>query len=173
MKREEIALFPRLLDLLHQTVDCASDLIIGMEISQAGNFRVGEIIQKLEKGDTSKTQRFRQRRDNGYTTRFARPRPGKSRGKDTWGRSIPKISIFIPEAPPVAVPAPSSTGTIRISTAKLDALLLQAEEMLSVKLAAGQLALELKVLKNSFTQWEKGKGKKAIVQNSPWARNTG
>ena len=159
-KREEIAPSPRILDLLHQTVDRASDLITELEISHAGKSGVGEIIRKLEEAALQKhnVSGREDRTDLRSDSRAGEHEEGeeKTPGVD----SIPKTSTFIPETPPVIVPAPLSTGTIRISTAKLDALLLQAEEMLSVKLAAGQRALELKELKNSLAQWKKEMGKK-------------
>ena len=160
LKREEIVPSSRILDLLHQTVDRASDLIIGMEISQADKFGAGGIIHKLEEATLQKQS------VSGREER-AEIRPDSPAGEQEKPKektpevdSIPKSSSFIHETPPPAVPAPSSAGTIRISTAKLDALLLKAEEMLAVKLSAGQLALELKMLKDSFKRWKKEREKK-------------
>jgi len=55
--------------------------------------------------------------------------------------------------PPSAPSGPSET--IRISIAKLDALLLKAEEMLSVKLTVGQCAADLQDVVNTFSVWRK------------------
>jgi len=167
LKREEIAPFPRILDLLHQTVDCASDLIIGMEVSKAQKFGVGEIIHKLEEATLQKHSVSGREKRTDIRPDSPAGEQEKAEGKTPGVDLIPKISTFIPETPPVAVPAPSSTGTIRISTAKLDALLLKAEEMLSVKLAAGQLATELKMLKNSLTRWKKESEKKKSLKTAP------
>lgn len=49
----------------------------------------------------------------------------------------------------------SSDDTIRISTAKLDTLLMQAEEMLSLKLMANQRANNLQKILNELLQWNK------------------
>jgi two-component system chemotaxis sensor kinase CheA len=160
LKREEIVPSSRILDLLHQTVDRASDLIIGMEISQADKFGAGGIIHKLEeatlqKQSVSGREEIAEIRPDSPAGEQEKPKE-KAPGVD----AIPKIGTFIPETPPPAVPASSSAGTIRISTAKLDALLLKAEEMLAFKLSAGQLALELKMLKDSFTRWKKERGRK-------------
>lgn len=57
-----------------------------------------------------------------------------------------------------SAPAPDKAAlaeTVRISTHKLDALLLQAEEMLSVKLMAGQHAEDLRDARSGFEQWKK------------------
>lgn len=62
---------------------------------------------------------------------------------------------------PSAMPAPPSrervagTETIRIATEKLDALLLQAEEMLSIKIAAMQRVDDVRALWNQFNQWNR------------------
>ncbi|PWB56975.1 MAG: hybrid sensor histidine kinase/response regulator [Candidatus Methanoperedenaceae archaeon] len=47
------------------------------------------------------------------------------------------------------------TETVRISTAKLDSILFQAEEMLSVKLSASQRAAQLQEIGASFAVWKK------------------
>jgi len=51
--------------------------------------------------------------------------------------------------------AAATSDTIRISTAKLDALLLQAEEMLAVKLTAAQRAADLRQLAADLELWER------------------
>ena len=64
-------------------------------------------------------------------------------------------------APPVhrsepAVLEKSASGdTVRIAVAKLDARLLEAEEMLAAKLATGQRATDLRVLSKQFETWTK------------------
>ncbi|SPJ15882.1 CheA signal transduction histidine kinase [Syntrophobacter sp. SbD2] len=164
LKSEKVAPLPRILDLLHQAVDCASDLITGMEISRAEKFGVGEMIHKLEEAALQEQSVSVKEERTGTRPDSPAGEQEKPEEKTPEVDSIPNISTFIPETPPPAVPAPSSAETIRISTAKLDALLLKAEEMLAVKLAAGQLALELKILKNSFTRWKKERGKKESLK---------
>jgi two-component system chemotaxis sensor kinase CheA len=71
-------------------------------------------------------------------------------------------SLKSPVVPPVAaadVTAPvtsdqrTATDTIRVATTKLDAVLLQAEELLSAKLAATQHALQLRQCRAEPQQW--------------------
>ncbi|CAN2041501.1 two-component system, chemotaxis family, sensor histidine kinase and response regulator WspE [Candidatus Magnetomoraceae bacterium gMMP-15] len=50
---------------------------------------------------------------------------------------------------------PVITDTVRIPVAKLDSLLLKAEEMVSLKLAAGQRIVHLKETIHSFELWKK------------------
>jgi two-component system, chemotaxis family, sensor kinase CheA len=59
------------------------------------------------------------------------------------------------------------TETIRIAKARLNALLLQAEELLSVKLGTGQLAAELRELRAQSAEWER-----QWAQTMPEARRT-
>lgn len=67
-------------------------------------------------------------------------------------------AIHLPPAMPAApasaeVEKTQTTETIRVSMAKMDSLLLHAEEMISVKLTAGQHAAELRELGDSFAMW--------------------
>ena len=56
----------------------------------------------------------------------------------------------------VEEPVLRTTGeTVRVTTAKLDSLLLQAEEMLTVRQAAGERTVELRAVLGSLTEWRK------------------
>jgi two-component system chemotaxis sensor kinase CheA len=66
----------------------------------------------------------------------------------------PSLDPPRPEAPATAPPL-SSAETVRIAVAKLDARLLEAEEMLTVKLTAGQRVSELTGLTAQFEEWRK------------------
>ncbi len=169
LKREEITLSSRIMDLLHRTVDRVSDLIMGMDISDAVKSGVGEIIHKLEEAALPKHSVADRKERADIRTDPAAEEQEKTREVD----SVLRTGTSSPENPPVPVPAPSSRGTIRISTAKLDALLLQAEEMLSVKLATSQRALELKELKNSLSRWKKEREKKKSFKTAPGRKTQG
>ena len=87
-------------------------------------------------------------------------------------QSSPAIPQAIPDQPPATV-APAATpatppgdrslparstppsATLRISAAKLDALLLQAEELLSLKLNANQRGSDLQGIATTFAEWDK------------------
>ena len=60
-----------------------------------------------------------------------------------------------PSAPTEESPARFTGETIRVATAKLDALLLQAEEMLAVRQAAGERTIELREVLGSLVEWRK------------------
>lgn len=71
------------------------------------------------------------------------------------------------QAPPVerferlASLAPETGETVRISTAKLTTLLVQAEELLAFKFSAGHLAGELRTLQTEVSDWKKACAKSA------------
>jgi two-component system chemotaxis sensor kinase CheA len=75
---------------------------------------------------------------------------------DTAHRALDSMSqaIGAPSLQPVSVPAAASE-TVRITVRSLDTRLLEAEEMLSAKLAADQRATDLSVLAGRFEQWRK------------------
>lgn len=61
-----------------------------------------------------------------------------------------------PQAPPISAAERSVLPeTIRVSTTKLDALLLEVEDMVSLKLVAGQRASELNEAYTSLVKWRK------------------
>jgi two-component system chemotaxis sensor kinase CheA len=168
LKRKEIALSPLILDLLQQTVDYASDLITAMDTLKAEKSGVGEIIHKLEEAGLHQRRKVSGAEE---TTDIRADSAGvdlEKREESTPGADLtPKTGTFLLETPHAHVPAPPSADTIRIPTIKLDVLLLQAEEMLSVKLAASHRALELKELKKSLTQWQKEERKKQSFKTGP------
>ena len=70
------------------------------------------------------------------------------------GESPPAaVATAPPERPPAALAA--SGDTVRISTARLTALLVQAEELLAFKFSAGHLVGELRALDADVAQWKK------------------
>ncbi len=124
MKRKEIVPSPGVLDLLHKAVDVSGKLVAGEELSAPAKSEMKKLILELESiGRMQKTGA----EDKGP---LALERRGVSQG------------------PPA--PAAVRAETIRISAAQLDALLLQAEEMVSVKFATGRRAADLGELKKIF-----------------------
>jgi two-component system chemotaxis sensor kinase CheA len=55
----------------------------------------------------------------------------------------------------IEIPPPTMAETVRVSTGKLNSILLQAEELLSAKLASGQRIAELEGLDSTLATWEK------------------
>ncbi len=127
LKRKEFAASHGMFDVLHQAVDCVDKLVSeDKEITATGRSKVKEHIQQLE---------------------------SILKGGE---KNLEKIEIKpAEEQPKKAETKPLPAETVRISKAKLDSVLLQAEEMISVKLASGQRAAELRELCASFALWKK------------------
>ena len=125
LKRKAAIPSAHMLDLLHKAVAFIGKLVGGEGLTASEKSGVKELIRGLE-GE------------------IAKPAPA-SKPPDT------------PVHEPPAAPGPSAApaATIRISVAKLDALLLQVEEMLLVKLATAQRVTELKQVKKTFDLWKK------------------
>ena len=69
---------------------------------------------------------------------------------------VPQESRAEPVSPRISQTLiPKLTETVRIPTAKLDAIFLQAEELLSAKLAAGRRARELREMRMDLASWNK------------------
>ncbi|MEX0804166.1 MAG: response regulator [Candidatus Binatia bacterium] len=128
-------------DTLHHAVDMIRNILTYSEPGQRAfdQRQCSEIIQRLGRlqGRAASTSR----------ANFARP--------DT-AHAEPPSDQLAPLSPPVVPETSALFGeTVRISTAKLDARLLQAEEMLAVKLTAAQRAVDLRGVTALFEQWHK------------------
>lgn len=140
LKRKDIALSPPLLDLLHNAVDALGELLpsAGTEPAAAETSWVTELIQRLDgalKGE--QVQAPQEQPEHAGAEAVSRPAPYQS----------------LTEEKPVLA------DTVRISTAKLDSLLLQTEELLSPKLAAGQRAVETREIHAALAAWNKRRAK--------------
>ncbi|MGA2400783.1 MAG: response regulator [Syntrophobacteraceae bacterium] len=158
-KRKAITLSSRVLDLLHQAIDCTAGIVAG-EVSPSDRSKIGELVQKLEEVTRIQKPEVADTYER-IDIKFDAAYPGEISVHESITpdvESTPKTSIFIPPEVP-AVLAQALAGTIRVSSAKLDELLLLAEEMLSIKLATAQRTAELKGLKNDFVRWKKEKAK--------------
>ena len=127
MKRRQIHVRPELFDLFHAAVDSLDQLLLSLEAGEtpADAGQYRDLVYRLER------------------------------------------SLHTPAPPPLAEPAvrpepsvpppprPAESGTVRIATEKLDVLLREAEELLSVKLAATQRADDLAEIGRLLAGWEK------------------
>lgn len=126
-RRQAVAPSPDLFDLLHRTTDTIGTLLLAGD--SGGTIPVRDLIVTLEQ--TAKRASFR-------------PSPLK-----------PPPVESTPRLDSQSAGCGNVSDTIRISAAKLDSLLRQAEEMLMLKQAAIQHAAELKELGAGFSVWEK------------------
>ncbi len=155
LKLGRIALSAPLSDLLHQTVDFCYRLIDTDKPSPADKTEIKQLIRQLDdalppEADADAEPEEPQPVEPGEIVirqvEIAAPREEPP---------APDSSPEPAERTPSTSAIPLTAETVRISTAKLDALLLQTEEMISVKLATGQRAAELRELKKAFDLWKK------------------
>ncbi len=163
LKRQEIALSPALFDRLHKAVDTLGKLLlsVGAERTAAEEYRITEITQGLEavlKGTLLPPE------------------------QQEWKKTEVEVPI-VPESE-ASLPSKKAAGlrplhedkpfwveTVRVSTAELDSLLRQAEELLAAKLTGGQRAAELQEVNTALAIWERRRAKihpdvRAIQQSS-------
>jgi two-component system chemotaxis sensor kinase CheA len=150
LKRDRLALSAPLSDLLHQTVDFCCRLIDAEKLSAADKTEIKLLIRQLD-GSIPE--------EKGELPESAVQIEAAS-GANTEEASSPEFSD-----PPVRETADAplretaAAETVRISATRLDALLLQTEEMISIKLATGQRAAELRELRKTFDLWKKERQK--------------
>ena len=130
LKRKEIVPEPGLLDLLHRTVNLLGELLAALREG-------GDLIEKKEIRDL--------RRELDDTTRRAHRGKRTMVNEETLVDHSPLLRL---EKQPIPAPVPgaiqATTETIRVSKQKLDSILLQTEELLSIKQAVGQRAAEVR-----------------------------
>ena len=132
LKRKEITLSAELFDLLHESVDSLRLFLSADEAEGMVNekTKVVVLIRKLEKaakGIMSETESRRQEAGDGKQK----------------------------EREDIISTKQAATETVRISTKKLDSILLQAEELLSVKPATAQRVTDLWDINATMELWKK------------------
>ncbi len=157
LKRSKVTLSPELFDILHNAVDFLDKLLLvaGTEQAAGERSRIHELTLDLDNAS------------RGIPMMSSQIGSGDVQGENS---ILNEPEVYQPpteRAGPrsLAEEKPASMDTVRISAAKLDSVLLQAEEMVSAKLAAGQRAAELREAVISFGAWEK-----AWSKISPYVR---
>ncbi len=145
LKRGEIVLSPRLLDTLHQGVDGLGELLASAaaESTDRSDSAVPELVRVLDetlKQSLSAT-RTEHREESGSRARDREPAPPSqevAQRPTSWAER-----------------RSAAAETVRIATSKLDPLVRQAEELVSVKLVLAQRAEELGQVGRGLAGWEK------------------
>ncbi|MBU1566730.1 MAG: hybrid sensor histidine kinase/response regulator [Proteobacteria bacterium] len=175
LKGGRVDLSAQTCDALQQTVDYCFRLVDGEEITTADKSVIRELKSRL--GDAVSEDSGREKTTEPMSAQD-RQLAEEVTEKDKEGEepfvqkpeiteSLERSADLTPSLPPERQP-PTSAGpvapeTVRIATSKLDALLLQAEEMISLKIAAGQRAAELRELKRSFDLWKKKRPRERLI----------
>jgi len=130
LKRREIALSAGMFDVLHHAVDGLETLLLSLNAGTAANEKsaTNSMVRQIEdllKG--TKTIKVRDEREQ-------RPMPdGQTMLPPTSPQDLSKESRNV-----------AAMETVRVPVSRLESLMLQAEEMLSAKLAVGQLSIDLR-----------------------------
>ncbi len=169
--------FPEMYDTLYNTIDSIRKIVASPDKDYG--VCVAEIIGKLSgliKSDPADPPKAK---DEGTKKKIKGPLSKKMKKAEVLPPDVKAEVPFLPDQskaleadkqeieevaadktiPKGAVPHAMS-GTVRISTDKLDSILLQAEEMLTVKLMIGQISADLNDLIASSEQWNKEQAKK-------------
>lgn len=157
LKRKEIVCTSNIFDLLHRAVDLALKMVAGEELSSSDKTSIGELVKRLEgvaqEPGLSTSKGTGGKFDDIFPEKKAQ-REGALPASRSLNSSIPKSLDSSDQALNFSIPR-FLNSYVRISAGKLDSLLLQAEEMLSIKIAAGRLAGELKELNGLLGRWKK------------------
>ncbi len=132
-KRQDAAPSPAVLDSLHRTLDAASRVMAGPAVSP-------------QSPDPMRSQ----------SAPVVTTPPAAS------AASRPAVELREDAGAPAEVippAAPTAVDTVRIAVAKLDARLLEAEEMLTAKLTTGERASDLAAVVGRFEEWRLEWGK--------------
>lgn len=178
MKRHELKGSPELFDLLQQAVDHIGRLLPVVEGKRSAKEKSlhRELIGRLEEAAKGEEAGFGIL-DSGSETRQAEieeaakaedlppfsepqpPAPEPPAQRPAQQPAAPESQTGAPEQ----VLCPGITETVRVATTKLSSVLLQSEEMLSAKLAAGQRVVQMRETRSAFVAWKKEWGKVAPV----------
>ncbi|HWQ35673.1 MAG TPA: ATP-binding protein, partial [Blastocatellia bacterium] len=140
LKRQTLTFTPELINLLYQTVDLLAEQTEGSGAKHDSGTPPGgaAIIEQLE-----------------AAARNERPPAPPETVVSEPELAAPLVGDETGAPPEPASDKPARAETVRISVARLDALLLEAEEMLSVKQATAQLSSELRELRDLTVEWER------------------
>jgi len=162
LKRREINPSPALFDTLHYAVDTIYKLLSSAKGEQVPITELMQQLTRLETGGQTGSIPTEER--TLLSQRNILPDPPGSNGFLPAGSAmtkkteleIPTIGTGISRQDALNIgDKPAVSATVRISTEKLDALLLQAEEMLSTKLAADRHAADLRDIQDMLDRWDK------------------
>jgi two-component system chemotaxis sensor kinase CheA len=146
LKRQKIISSPQMLDVLHRALGSLDKLLAPAEAEGAKSAKspIAELISSLEDMASSQVSGRKQ-----MISRIRRKSRAVREKTKVEGQQPPDAQTPTPGSQPL------TPDTVRISTAKLESLLRQVEELLWAKLAASQNAAEVQEVNGSLDQWKK------------------
>ena len=157
LKNHRIDLSADLFDALHQVVDGLGGMLADAAAPQADfdDGRIASFTTLLKRAQEGRAVPGRPAAATPASPPAQRLGKGKSKKKKPEvGASTAETVNAVPTAP-LERESMAHAVTVRVATAKLDTLLLQTEELLSVKYAVGQRADELRALGGALNALKK------------------
>jgi two-component system chemotaxis sensor kinase CheA len=162
LKQQHMELSPQLFDIMHRAVDTLNDLIT--DPAKADIKDILKQLVKLEEGGKLKEEKSQEETEEVNETAVEESVELVAESDDhTEAVTIEETEEKAEEKNEETPTEKTLQGhektllsdTVRISTKKLDSLLLEAEEMLAVKLTARQYSSDLRELVSTFDVWKK------------------
>jgi two-component system chemotaxis sensor kinase CheA len=160
LKREGVALSAELFDTLHRAVDSLGQLLTSLEVERTAleKRKTKELVRQLltaievqadmpavkEEQPASQPSAIHQATEEGGPNET--DRPSAEAGREGGARV---------KAEPAKEEKTERAKTVRVATAKLDALLLQSEELLATKLTTRHRASELREASAAIAAWKR------------------
>jgi two-component system chemotaxis sensor kinase CheA len=141
LKRKQLDCPPSLFDVLHEAVDALGKVLSSSETDPAGGAKlsVSDLLRRLD----------------GALARIGKPHAGSTPQSQASAPPPPRQD----DRPTLADEKIVLADTVRMRTAKLDALLFQAEGLLAAKLSTAQLAAEMREAIGALGTLEKERAK--------------
>jgi two-component system chemotaxis sensor kinase CheA len=171
IKRQEMNLNKELFSILYRAVDMLSDVLdSSKDVDISDMMHQLSRLEDVSSNDKSvanntisekpKEQSFSPPQTESEAKSESKPEPeleSKSESMKETPEPVKQPQPFDPEPSNVSVDMDKLTfsETVRISTTRLDSLLMQIEEMLSAKLSTGQFVTDLKDIMLVFEAWKK------------------
>ena len=157
LKGNRLAVSPPLFDLMQEAIDDLSTLLSaeGAAMAVAGKSAIATLTRRLNDALQGQFAHTATTHPTATQSTTDQPMPSVQQApiahlEDVHTEASAAVAMYTPS------PAPSlASGTVRVSTQKLDAVMRQVEELLAPRLASAQRAKELREVADSFATWKK------------------
>ena len=163
MKRDEIPMSGNLFDLLHQSVRVIEDFLAAPEAARPERMKgITSLVSQLkvvQSGGETKSSQVKLREiprpiaENGPPSHTTEKKAEEEVSREGFTQEASDAKTGVPQEGRDSPRKPSSTESIRVSTAKLDALFLKAEEFVSLKLYSDHYLTDLRMIARSIEDW--------------------
>src|ERR1019366_4770723 len=157
LKGKQLAVSPPLFDLMQEAIDDLSTLLSaeGAAMAVAGKSAIATLTRRFNDPLQGQFAQSAATQFSAAPSAADQPMPSVQQTP-----IAPLAGVHTEASATVAMHTPSqppslASGTVRVSTQKLDAVMRQVEELLSPRLASAQRAKELREVAVSFATWKK------------------